>query len=207
MAELEFNRYKKLLQDGVVAQNDFDVRQEQFAVTRAQLLKAEKVLANIQSQEPVYAASIRQWRAKLANARYNLQLSRVYAKEDGYINNLRVYPGDYADIGDTLFGFVNADTSYIIANIKESNLPLMIPGKTVWVYLSNYPWHLYRGEIISLGRAVSRSAVESNPAVPYVEPITSWIRYDYRIPVRIHLLDFPADKQLYIGVDARILAY
>ncbi|CAA0124172.1 Multidrug resistance protein MdtN [BD1-7 clade bacterium] len=205
LAKLEFERYKNLLKDGVIAQNDFDERQEQYAITQATLVKAHKVLTNIEQQRPVYAADIKLWQSQLAEAEYDLALSRIVARNDGFINNLRVYPGDYANTGDALFGFVNTRTDYIIANIKESNLPLIHPGKHVWVYLSSQPWRLWQGKVASVGRAVSRSAVHSNAALPYVEPITSWIRYDYRIPVRIYLLDYPDDRPLYIGLDARVL--
>lgn len=132
-------------------------------------------------------------------------MSQLYAPSDGYINHLKIYAGDYANQASPLFGFITKGSEHIIANIKESNLVSLTQGTLVWVYLSNQPWKLYRGQITSLGRGVSRSSTQPDPSLPYVEPITNWIRYEYRIPVRIKLIDFPSEKRLPVGIDARVL--
>ncbi|MFT6835733.1 MAG: multidrug resistance efflux pump, partial [Francisellaceae bacterium] len=80
--------------------------------------------------------------------------------------------------------------------------------KRVWVYISSRPWHFYEGRVLSIERAVARSETPENAALPYVKPVLSWIRYPYRIPVRIKLDDWSNGNEnnipLYMGTDARI---
>ena len=120
-----------------------------------------------------------------------------------YINNLRVYSGDRVDTNQPLFGLIEKNSWRIVANIKESNLVGITPGKKVLLYIASIPWWLHIGTIESIGVGVARSKDQDNAAMPYVKPTTSWIRYAYRVPVRIRLDNPP--PQLYVGTNAKIL--
>ncbi|MEM8561421.1 MAG: HlyD family secretion protein [Pseudomonadota bacterium] len=200
-------RYKKLFEAGDLSRQDFDERQEQYTVTELQTAQAQQAFDLSQQQSDIYAAEVKDLKSSLGVAQYQLQISQLYAPTDGYVNNLKIFRGGYVNSGDTLFGFINRDTTRIVANIKDTNLAMLHPGKRVWVYLANYPWRFFKGEVESLGRGVSRSESTEDPALPYIEPVTSWIRYSYRIPVRINLVNFPEDKQLFVGADARVFVF
>ncbi|MEM1155850.1 MAG: efflux RND transporter periplasmic adaptor subunit, partial [Pseudomonadota bacterium] len=200
-------RYKKLFEAGDLSRQDFDERREQYTVTELETAQAQQAFDLSQQQSDIYAAEVEDLQSALGVAQYQLQISQLYAPAGGYVNNLKIFRGGYVNSGDTLFGFINRDTTRVVANIKDTNLAMLHPGKRVWVYLANYPWRLFKGEVDSLGRGVSRSDSAEDPALPYVEPVTSWIRYSYRIPVRINLVDFPKDKELFVGTDARVLVF
>ncbi len=40
--------------------------------------------------------------------------------------------------------------------------------------------------------------------MPYVKPVTSWVRYAYRFPVRIHFKHLPHRVSLYLGTDVKV---
>lgn len=205
LATVELGRYKKLFQSGTTSQQNYQEREEQQKITQLEVIQAKKTYELSIHQADIFAAEVKNFESALGLAEYQLGISKVYAPGNGYINNLRLYSGDYANLGEVLFGFVKENTTRIVANIKDTNLAMLRPGKPVWVYLSSYPWRLFKGEIESLGRGVSRTNSAADPALPYVEPVTSWIRYSYRIPVRINLIDAPESETLYVGVDARVI--
>lgn len=206
-AKLEFERYQILQKKNSVSKNDLDSKQEEYNIARATLEKSQLTYQDLLKRTPLDKALVQQQEAALRQAKYNLDMSQIHAPSDGYINNLKVYAGDYANQATPLFGFISQGSEHVIANIKESNLVSLTKDTLVWVYLSNNPWTLYRGKVTSLGRGVSRSSTEPDPSLPYVEPITNWIRYEYRIPVRIKLIDFPKNKNLPIGIDARVIIF
>ncbi|MDC0534479.1 HlyD family secretion protein [Francisellaceae bacterium] len=209
LSNLEWERYKKLLEQGAASSERFDVKRANYRVMEARLIRAEQAVVNANEEKKVLKALIEAYKGKLGVAQYNLKHSKIYADKDGYINHLRVYNGDFAKEGEAMFGFVEQNSWQIIADIKSDNLPIVKPGKTVWVYISSRPWHIYEGKIKSVGRAVARNSTADDAALPYVKPVLSWIRYPYRVPVLIDLVDWPIgsdnDTPLYMGTDARVI--
>ncbi len=204
-AVLEFQRFQKLVKERSASVDQLDEKREQSNIAKSTLLKSTKSLQNLQQQRPLQQALVAQRKSVLGRAKYDLSLSKLRAPRAGFVNNLKVYAGDYAREGDVLFGLVAINSEVVIANVKESNLVDLSPGDSAWVYLSNRSWHLYRAEVHSIGRGVARNNNSDDASLPYVEPITNWIRYDYRIPVRFKLLNFPGDKSLPVGIDARVI--
>ncbi|WP_299490041.1 HlyD family secretion protein [uncultured Shewanella sp.] len=206
-AKLEFERYQILQKKNSVSKNDLDSKQEEYNIATATLEKSQLTYQDLVKRAPLDQALVQQQKAALRQAEYNLKMSQIYAPSAGYINNLKVYAGDYANQATPLFGFITKNSKHIVANIKESNLVSLTKGTLVWVYLSNHPWKLYRGQITSFGRGVSRSNTQPDPSLPYIEPITNWIRYEYRIPVRIKLMNFPNSNHLPVGIDAKVIIF
>ena len=207
LAQREWQRYHVLYQQRVVSHEQMNEKTEQRQVAQAVLIQAQEEKDCLIKSVAVDDAAIAQARSQLALKEYDLNQSTLRAPANGRINHLRVYPGDYAQAGQTLFGFINAHSWHIIANIRESNLVGIHPGKQVWVYLASRPWHLYRGTVTSIGGGVAREPLKPNPGLPYATPVTSWIRYDYRIPVHIVLPKLPHTLRLYMGTDAKVFAF
>ena len=211
LSNIEWERFKKLSEQGAASLERFDVKRANYQVMQAKLIRAEQAVVNAEEEKKVLKSLIKAYQGKLGVAKYNLEHSKIYADKDGFINHLRVYNGDFATEGEALFGFVEQGSWQIIADIKSDNLPIVKPGKTVWVYISSRPWHLYEGKIVSIGRAVARNSTPEDAALPYVQPVLSWIRYPYRVPVLIDLEDWPigndTDTPLYMGTDAKVFIF
>lgn len=206
LAKLEWQRYQKLLNKHSVSKEQYDQKYEIYQVQQNEWIKSKQVYRRILQQQKVLAAQIAHAVSNLGLAEYHYEQSQLRAPNDGYINNLRVYAGDHANIGQPLFSLISSHSWRIVANIKETNLVGLYPGKKVWVYLSSHPWHIYRGIVASIAHGVARTATPGNAALPYVEPVTSWIRYAYRFPVRIKLIHFPKNQRLHMGADAKVFA-
>jgi len=206
LAQVQFDRVKILTGDMVISQSDFDkaaerlrFAQDRLAATKNQTLVDERSISEARAQ--VMAA-----RAALAVAEYALSRTRLTAPAGGYVNNLRLRPGDYARAGEPIVGIVDESRWRIIANFKEDVAAAIEPGKRVWVWLDSMPWHLLRGHVQGVGRGIARNEVPEQ-LLPYVAPTTDWIRLRRRLPVTI-LLDEPKAVQgLYMGADARVFFF
>jgi multidrug efflux system membrane fusion protein len=114
--------------------------------------------------------------------------------------------GDQAVENTPLIGLVDAHAWRIFANYKESVIRHMQVGRTAWVWLDAYPWHIHRATIQGIARGISRQ--QSVPKMlPYVEPTTDWIRLERRFPVTLVLQDPDPKVVLHMGSDARTVIF
>jgi membrane fusion protein, multidrug efflux system len=180
--------------------NDALVRTETVAAARqADIARGRALLA-------VHEAALAAARAALATAQWQLARTEIVAPVDGTINNLNLQPGDMARANQALVGIVDANAWRIIANYKQSYLPLFHIGGTAWVWLDSHPWQLHRARIAGIARGISRNENEA-ALLPYVAPTTDWIRLQHRFPVTITLVDPPPNLTLYMGADARTVIF
>ena len=157
-------------------------------------------MAAVAEQATVIDAS----RARVAMAEYELSMCRICAPNPGYVNNMYIRPGDYAVVGEPMFGIVETTEFWVEANYKESHCGKIKPGQKVWMQCDLYPSRIFNGEVVSMGTGVSRSD-QPQQALPYISPTIDWIRLQYRFPVRIKILDPPPDVQFRMGADVRTL--
>ncbi len=213
LANLDLERYGKLLKSQVVSQQLYDQKLSSAQVASDQLLQSQNLARSLKAELAQNRANIDIAQSNLDQANYDLNHSVIKAPFDGFVNNLKIYSGDYISQGQVLFSLINTQTFRVVANIKESNLIKLKPGQKVWIYISTSPWHLYPGVIESLGRGVARepsSSTNSNTGLPYINPVTDWIRYDYKIPVRIKFLDNLNNLNnlnLYLGTDVKVFIF
>lgn len=201
-----YNRYQHLALQQDIAQQVLDKASAELTVANAKVTEAQKALEIIKQKILVQQAQINNLANALAFARYQLSLTTIFAPATGYINHLRTYAGDYAQKGNPVFGLVVTKRFRIITNYKEYVVARLKPGQRVWIYLSTYPWQLWHGHVVSTGLAVAREATPPNATLPYIQPVTDWIRYPYRFPVTI-AFDPPLPEKLHMGADAKTLVF
>jgi multidrug efflux system membrane fusion protein len=203
LAQEQYDRAKTLTTDQYVSQEDFDkvadqlrAAQDRLSIRQNQAQVDEREIAEARAQVEVA-------RAELAVAQYSLSRTQLKAPVGGYINNLSLRPGAYAQIGEALVGIVDETQWRVIANFKEDIAASVQPGQPVWVWLDSDPWHVVSGHVQGTGRGIARNQGPEQ-LLPYVAPTTDWIRLRRRLQVTI-LLDPPAPTQgLFSGADARV---
>lgn len=206
LAEQTQRRIAELNRTGDVPRSALDEANATLDRARAAVDSANATLARDQSLRREHEAARAQAEAAMGQAEWNLGRTRMTAPGDGAINNLTVRVGDTARIDEPLIGIVDAHAWRVIANYKQSYLPLLREGGTAWVWLDSRPWHFHRARIDGIARAISR---QDDPArlLPYVAPTTDWIRLQRRFPVTVTLVDPPPDLTLYMGADARVVIF
>jgi membrane fusion protein, multidrug efflux system len=195
-AKQYLQRIEPLLSKHFVTANDvFDARSryeaEQAGVSSAgaEVSKAQNDLGQLGNVN----ARLKAAEADAYNAKLNLDYCRVAAPFDGYVTNLNIAVGQYANEGRDVLSLVDNRAWYVIANFRENFLGHIRPGMTAQVFLLAYPGHLFRGHVQGVGWALYQQNGATVEGLPAVEPTLNWVRLSQRFPVRI-TLDRPDEE-------------
>jgi len=155
------------------------------AVTRArfQLEQARKDLGQFGGVNARRKAA----EAMVYDARLNVDYCTVRSPFDGYVTNLNIAVGEYANQGQQVFALVDNRIWYVLANFRETFLEEIQPGMMAEVYLMTYPGHAFKGEVQGIGWALWQKNGSTVGVLPDVEPSLNWVRLAQRFPVRIIL--------------------
>jgi len=201
LASDTLNRYEYLTKDNFVSKEQIEQLQSNQQVLSENYKKALIQITQANLEIKQQKANIAKLNADLANSQYMLSMTKIKASIDGYINNLELSIGDYVSPGSSIFGLTGSENWRVIANYKQADLAHIKIGATAIIYIPNFPWRLSLGKVVALGHAVARNSTSDNPSLPYIEPVTDWIRYPYRFPVYIELDSPPPAEKLYMGMD------
>lgn len=131
------------------------------------------------------AAAVQQAEVQVAIAKLNLQRTQVRAPADGYITNLRVRVGDYANTGAAQMALIDSHSYYIYGYFEETKLPRLRIGDPVDIRLMAGGMKL-KGTITGIARGIADS---DNPTggdlLADVNPTFDWVRLAQRLPVRV----------------------
>lgn len=142
--------------------------------------------------------------ASLEQAKWNLSKTKIFAPTDGYITNLQTRKGNYATAGTPIVGLVDTHSFYVLGYFEETKLRHIKEGSQadITLYNGNIP---LQGQVESIGRAIYDQSVDaSDDLLMNVKPNVPWVRLAQRVPVRIKLLNVPADVVLVAGTTATI---
>ncbi|MEB7885319.1 HlyD family secretion protein [Serratia fonticola] len=149
-------------------------------------------------------ASYKAAQANLEQAKWNLSKTQIYAPTDGYITNLQARVGNYATAGTPLVALVDTHSFYVLGYFEETKLRHIREGRKADIVLYNGNIRL-QGVVESIGRAIyDQSADSSSDLLMDVKPNVPWVRLAQRVPVRIKLIDIPADLTLVAGTTCTI---
>lgn len=149
-------------------------------------------------------AEYQQALALLDAARLDLQRTEVRATAAGYITNLSVFEGDYASTGEPSMALVDGDSFYVNGYFEETRLPRIRPGAPVEMRMMS--GERLRGHVDSIARGIyDRDNPQSRELTADVNPTFNWVRLAQRVPVRIHLDEWPAGLQLAAGMTCTVV--
>lgn len=183
-AAAEARRARLLQQRGDLAQEDLDLKQARQKAT---------------------AAAVEAARSSLATAQLRLGYTKVSAPADGFVTNLELPLGSYAAAGTPLLALIDADSFWVAGYFKETDLPGIRVGDPALVVLMSHPDRPLAGRVQSIAYGIARRNLGNGVAdLAEVSPTFEWIRLAQRIPVRITLIDPPAEIPLRIGYTASV---
>jgi membrane fusion protein, multidrug efflux system len=139
--------------------------------------------------------------AHVSDARLNLERCRVVAPFDGYITNLNLAEGEYAQPGTPIFTLIDARNWYVIAAYRETALHRIHPGQHADVYLMSNPGHRFDGHVESIGYGVAPEDDKLSNGLPQIDRTLNWVHLSARFPVRIRI-DHPDPNFFRMGITA-----
>ena len=126
-------------------------------------------------------------KAKVDRARLFLGYCTVRSPVDGYVTNLNIAVGEYANEGKQVFTLVDTSIWYVMANFKETYTRYLEIGDEVEVYLMSRPTEVFDGIVQGIGWAIDLKDGATQPLtdLPRTDPTLDWVRLAQRFPVRI----------------------
>jgi membrane fusion protein (multidrug efflux system) len=203
-------RYNALYERRTVPKRTLDQVETRYQVDQALVERArgelEEALAEIGGstllpleEQPI----IEEARARVQQARHNLEYTRVTAKLTGYITRRQVEVGNWVQPGQPLMMLVPLETQqlWVQANYKETELTHVYLGQPATVKIDTYPGVKFQGRVDSI-MAGTGSAFS---LLPPENATGNWVKVVQRIPVKITLSPpFPDNKPLRLGMSVEV---
>jgi len=137
-------------------------------------------------------------------AALDLKRTQVLASVNGTVTNLDLHVGDFVAAGKQAMALIDRDSLRVEGYFEETKLPLICIGAPVTVRLMGEEADV-RGRVDSIAYGINdASRSDSGNLLSTVEPTFSWVRLAQRIPVRVKLLEVPADMRLIAGRTATV---
>jgi multidrug resistance efflux pump len=160
----------------VDAHNKLEAAQAGVAAASSDLRKAQDALGVLGDVNQ----RIRAAQEAVEDAQLNYNYCFVKAPFDGYVTNLNISQGQYANIGQPILVLVDSRNWYVLAYFREDLLDRIRPGMRADVSLLSYPV----------------------AGLPNVEETLNWVRLNQRFPVRIVLKPGDANHPFRMGQTA-----
>jgi membrane fusion protein (multidrug efflux system) len=175
--------------------------QTQIAEARGRVEQSAPIdaqLAVAQANADLARAQADAAEASLAQAKLQLSYTRIEAPADGLLSRLAVHEGQLVQAGQQVVGVV-PDTTYVIANFKETQVGNMRAGQRAEISVDALPGRSFEGKVESTspGTGARFSLLPADNASGNFQ----------RLPVKIAWVNVPADVKLAAGlsVDVTVL--
>jgi membrane fusion protein, multidrug efflux system len=191
-AKQYLNRIEPLLSKHFVTANDVFNARSRVSAAEASVEAAHSDVGKAQNQLGQYGdinALRKAAEAAVYDAKLNVGYCYVRAPYNGYVTNLNIAEGQYANEGREVVSLIDDRKWYVIANFRETFLSHIEPGMTAEVFILAYPNKRFRGHVQGVGWALYQQNGATVDGLPQTEPTLNWVRLAQRFPVRIVLDD------------------
>ena len=201
-ASIDLYRRSTLAKKGFVSGDVLTTAQSAYDSARANVAAARAAVAqtsatsfaareNLAANQALIAGStidnspeVAAAKAKLEQARLDLDRTIIRAPIDGVVTNRQVQVGQRIGAGSPVMTIVPVGSVYVDANFKEGQLQRVRPGQPVELVSD-----LYGGDVVFHGRVTGFSGGTGSAfaLIPAQNATGNWIKVVQRLPVRIQL--------------------
>jgi len=199
-------RRQKLI-NNVISAEDRANAQAAANAARAAWQQAQASTRQAGAGQQQALAAVSQAQVELAAAQLNLDRTEVRAPVDGYVTNLDIRVGDYANTGTPRLALIDSHSYWIYGYFEETKLPTVHVGDKVDIRLLAGGARL-TGTVESIARGITDA---DNPTgadlLSDVNPTFNWVRLAQRVPVRVKIDadPLPAGTVLAAGMTATLI--
>jgi membrane fusion protein (multidrug efflux system) len=162
----------------------------------------EAQLAAAKANSDLAHAHVISAETNLAQARLNLSYTTIVAPIAGHISKLAVHTGQLVSPAQTITN-VLPQTTYIVANFKETQVGEMRAGQVADVELDAHPGRSFRATVDSL--AYGTGAQFS--LLPPDNASGNFVKVVQRVPVKLVWSDLPSDVAVQAGLSADVTVH
>ena len=145
--------------------------------------------------------------AQLDLAKLNLSRTVVRSPVDGWVSNLLVRPGDFAQIGTPKLAVIDQHSFWVYGYFEEHKLALMQVGDPAEIRLISSN-QVLKGHVESFAHGITD---RDNPTdvrlLANVNPSFNWVRLSQRVPVRVSLDEIPKNLTFVAGMTCTVIVH
>ena len=143
--------------------------------------------------------------AEFEQAKLDLERTVIRAPADGWVTNLLVRPGDFAQKGAAKLALIDQHSFWIYGYFEEQKLAMMHVGDPAEIRLLSSN-RLLKGKVESIAHGITdRDNPTDTRLLANVNPSFNWVRLAQRVPVRIRLDKVPDDVTLVAGMTCSVV--
>jgi len=179
------------------ASREADLEQAKTALRSNEIAveSERRAKAVLESQDKQLIADLHAKEASLTVAQVNLGYTKIHAPADGTVGERQVRPGQLVSPGTQVLTFV-AETKWIQANYRETQLTHMKVGDPAEIHIDEYPGQIVRGKVLEIAPASGSQFA----LLPPDNATGNYTKVVQRIPVKIALDDASLAAQLRPGL-------
>lgn len=188
--EASLARAQRLLSQEFTSQAALDTAKADRERNRAQIAQAKAAILGAEAQTAVLKAQLAEAQrtkveleAALDRARRDLGFTEIRAPIDGVVGNRAVQVGQYVQAGTRLLALVDTSTTYVEANLKETQLARIAIGEPATVAVDAFAGRVVAGRVDS----ISPASGSQFSLLPPENATGNFTKIVQRIPVRIRL--------------------
>jgi membrane fusion protein, multidrug efflux system len=190
-AEQNYHRYENLLADGAATQQQFDQVKTDYEtlVAQTRALQEQRATTSLSTAETgnrvsVNDAEIKRTHALLDFAKLNLSYTVITAPYDGVTGRRTIQEGQLVQGGQTLLSYVRNDSTWVVANYKETQITKLNVGQKVKLHVDGFGSAAFDGRVTAIAQATgSRFS-----AIPTDNSTGNFIKVQQRVPVKIEFI-------------------
>ena len=164
------------------ASREADLEQAKTALRSSEIAveTERRTKAVLESQDRQLLADLHAKEAALTVSQVNLGYTKIHAPADGTVGERQVRPGQLVSPGSQVLTFV-AETKWIQANYRETQLTHMKVGDPADIRIDEYPGQVARGKVLEIAPASGSQFA----LLPPDNATGNYTKVVQRIPVKI----------------------
>jgi membrane fusion protein (multidrug efflux system) len=181
-------RQRELQGRGIATQANLDEAEMEFATAEQQVTALREKLRTVLAKlggDPASAVELhpnfRAAEAEADMAALHLDETEVRAPIDGIVSRMRLQPGEWVEEGEPAFSIIDPASTWIEANLKETQLEHVQIGQRVEIEVDAYSDDRWQGEVSSISPATGAEFA----LIPPQNATGNWVKVVQRLPIRI----------------------
>jgi membrane fusion protein, multidrug efflux system len=187
-SEQQAKRQRELQGRGIAAKASLDEAEMNLATAKEDVTALHEKLRTVLAKlggDPASAVELhpdfRAAEAERDMAARDLHKTEVLAPVDGIVSRMRLQPGEWVKEGEPAFSMIDPASTWIEANLKETQLENVRVGQRTEVEVDAYPHDSWQGEVASISPATGAEFA----LIPPQNATGNWVKVVQRLPVRI----------------------
>jgi len=173
--EENYLRMKKLFSEKVISEQQYEQAKNQYEIADVQYQSAQEsyeLVIEGAAEEDIKSveAQVRQTKAALDMAKYQLKNTQVTAPISGKVTSITVSSGEMVSPSIPLLSIIDVSRIFVKVGISEKDISKIKEGQTVHLEIDAFLEEKFQGEVVSKGVAVDQISKTLEVKIEILQP-------------------------------------